>query len=167
MMRALVVALLAVAALAGCERERRTLQPAPSPTPGPLPAAAARAANPHEENAQSLADGKRMFKAFNCSGCHANGGGDKGPALMDDEWIYGSAPSDVYTSIVAGRPNGMPAFGERIGADDAWKLAAYVRSLSGLVPKAAATSRDDAIESKPAENRVVPPERVVVTGKAP
>jgi cytochrome c oxidase cbb3-type subunit 3 len=26
---------------------------------------------------------------MNCSGCHANGGGGMGPALMDDEWIYG------------------------------------------------------------------------------
>lgn len=78
-----------------------------------------------------------------------------------------SAPSDVYTSIAAGRPNGMPAFGDRIADDDVWKLAAYVRSLSGLAPKAAATSRDDAMASKPAENRVVAPAPVVVTGKSP
>ena len=166
-MRPGVIVMVALLALAGCERERRTLQPEPSPAPGPRPAAQSVVEHPYEKNAQALADGKRLFKWFNCNGCHANGGGDIGPALMDATWIYGAAPSDIYTSIVAGRPNGMPAFGYRIADDDAWKLAAYVRSLSGLAPKAAAPSRDDAMSAHPSENRTVPPAHVVVTGKSP
>ena len=54
---------------------------------------------------------------------------------MDAEWVYGSAPEHIYTSIVAGRPNGMPAFGGRIAASQAWQLTAYVRSLSGWIRK--------------------------------
>ena len=34
--------------------------------------------------------GKRLYTWYNCNGCHANGGGGMGPALMDDKWIYGS-----------------------------------------------------------------------------
>jgi cytochrome c oxidase cbb3-type subunit 3 len=88
--------------LGACERERRTLQPEPSATPGTAVPTAMPDFASHQGNAQSLADGKRMFRAFNCNGCHANGGGDKGPALMDDEWIYGSAPAEIYASIAGG-----------------------------------------------------------------
>jgi cytochrome c oxidase cbb3-type subunit 3 len=51
---------------------------------------------------------------------------------MDDEWIYGSSSANVYWTIVEGRPQGMPAFGGRIPEDEVWRIAAYVRSLSGL-----------------------------------
>ena len=47
-----------------------------------------------EGNAYAVAQGKRLFRWYNCSGCHATGGGgDWGPALMDDKWIYGVAPA--------------------------------------------------------------------------
>ena len=64
--------------------------------------------------AYDLAEGKRLFSQWNCSGCHANGGGGMGPPLMDRTWIYGSSPESVYSSIVRGRPNGMPSFSGRI-----------------------------------------------------
>jgi hypothetical protein len=51
---------------------------------------------------------------FNCIGCHGNGGGDIGPALMDDVWFYGSSPEQIYASLVQGRPNGMPAYGRKL-----------------------------------------------------
>jgi len=44
-----------------------------------------------ESNAYHLSQGKTLFKWFNCNGCHANGGGDSGPPLMDDRWIYGGS----------------------------------------------------------------------------
>ena len=34
-------------------------------------------------------------------------------------------------SILQGRPNGMPAFGGKLPESEAWKIAAFVRSLSG------------------------------------
>jgi cytochrome c oxidase cbb3-type subunit 3 len=106
----------------------------------------------YEENAQSLSEGKRLYVNFNCYGCHAHGGGDMGPPLMDDKWIYGSKPEQVFSSIVAGRPNGMPAFAGKIPAFQVWQLAAYVRSMSGQVSKDAAPGRDDDMHTSPPEN---------------
>jgi hypothetical protein len=54
---------------------------------------------------------RRCSSKYNCSGCHGQGGGGMGPALMDDKWRYGSDPANIYATIVQGRPNGMPAFG--------------------------------------------------------
>jgi cytochrome c oxidase cbb3-type subunit 3 len=47
----------------------------------------------------------------------------------------------------------MPAFGGRITEGEIWKIAAYVRSMSGLVRADAAPSRRDAIHVKEPENR--------------
>ena len=77
-------------------------------------------------------EGQRLFGWYNCAGCHANGGGGMGPPLMDDEWIYGSSPENIYTTIVQGRPNGMPSFAGKIPTPQVWMLVAYVRSLSAL-----------------------------------
>ncbi|MFO0791057.1 MAG: cytochrome c [Pirellulales bacterium] len=104
------------------------------------------------DNAFSVAEGKRLYQAFNCYGCHAHGGGDMGPPLMDDKWIYGSRPDQVFSSIVSGRPNGMPAFGLKIPAFQVWQLAAYVRSMSGQTAKDAAPGRDDDMKTSPPEN---------------
>ena len=30
---------------------------------------------------------------------------------MDDKWIYGYEPEQIFATISQGRPNGMPAFG--------------------------------------------------------
>ena len=107
----------------------------------------------YERNASALANGKRLFGWYNCNGCHANGGGGSGPALMDDVWLYGSDPVTIYQTIVEGRPNGMPAFGGRVPDDEIWQLVAYVRSMSGLASQDAAPNRDDALYTKPAENQ--------------
>ena len=94
-----------------------------------------------------------MFRYFNCNGCHgSSGGGGMGPPLMDDQWIYGHRPEQVYLTIVQGRPNGMPSFGGRVADYQLWQLAAYVRSLSGQVPKDAATGRSDHLRAGPPEN---------------
>ena len=159
------VTLLAAAlfATAGCQREARLFEPAAgtavTPPPvrmsdlqpaqsSPPPSVAPR----YEVNAAALASGKRLFTWYNCNGCHANGGGDKGPALMDDVWIYGGEPANIYMTIVEGRPNGMPAFGNRIPKDQIWALAAYVRSIAGLAPQDAAPNRDDAFLTRTPES---------------
>lgn len=110
--------------------------------------------NPFAGDEAAIATGKDLYAAMNCAGCHASGGGAIGPALMDDEWIYGSAPENVYSSIVEGRPQGMPSFGVRIQEAQVWRLVAYVRSLSGLreAPKP---------ESEPADDRG---KRIFMTG---
>ncbi|MFN7140138.1 MAG: c-type cytochrome, partial [Limisphaerales bacterium] len=80
--------------------------------------------------------------------CHFNGGGGIGPPLMDDQWIYGSDPANVFASIVEGRPNGMPAYRDRIPDADVWKIVAYVRSLSGQVRMDVAPGRPDAMTTR-------------------
>ena len=164
--RAATVALLVViAAVAGCERERRDFGESPSGATaiaslrmshvaGSSSNVATPLKNDYEDNAYALAEGKRLFHWYNCSGCHAEGGGDKGPALMDNVWIYGSEPADVFATIVQGRPNGMPAWGGRIPEKEVWELVAYVRSLSGLVSKQAAPNRADAIQAREPESNM-------------
>ena len=82
------------------------------------------------DNAQAVADGKRLFQQYNCSGCHSNGGGGMGPALMDGVWIYGGTLEQIHQTLVEGRPNGMPSWGNKIPDPQLWELAAYVRSMS-------------------------------------
>jgi cytochrome c oxidase cbb3-type subunit III len=109
--------------------------------------------NPQEQNAYAVSQGKRLFRWYNCSGCHANGGGGMGPPLMDDRWLYGHEASDIVASILKGRPNGMPSFAGRIPEDQAWQIAAYVRSMSGQLRTDVAPSRSDALSSGPPEAR--------------
>jgi cytochrome c oxidase cbb3-type subunit III len=86
----------------------------------------------YENSAYQATQGKKLFAWFNCTGCHTNGGGGSGPALMDDEWLYGSRIENIVASIAEGRPNGMPSFRGKIPDEQIWQLAAYVRSLAGL-----------------------------------
>jgi mono/diheme cytochrome c family protein len=94
-------------------------------------------------NPAMLAEGKNLYQEFNCAGCHAGGGGAIGPALTDDEWIYGSSPRDIFLTIVQGRPQGMPAWGTKIQETQVWKIVAYVQSLSEPRDRAAAKSPED------------------------
>jgi cytochrome c oxidase cbb3-type subunit 3 len=105
----------------------------------------------YEVNGFDVNEGKRLYQWFNCVGCHANGGGDIGPPLMDDKWIYGSEPRNIYQTITEGRPNGMPSFRGKIADAQIWQIVAYVRSMSGLVAIQAAPGRNDDIQAKPPE----------------
>jgi cytochrome c oxidase cbb3-type subunit 3 len=159
------LAALLVVAVAGCEREQRDFSATPSGAtairslrmsdvvPGAVDTRP-HVDNPGERNAYALAEGRRLFHWYNCVGCHAEGGGGSGPALMDDVWIYGSDPANVFATIVQGRPNGMPAFGGRISEKEVWELVGYVRSMSGLASKQAAPDRRDAIQAKKPESDV-------------
>src|SRR5216110_3130968 len=65
-----------------------TTQPSSQPTTQPSHPTK----NDYEENAYAISEGQRLYNAYNCSGCHANGGGGIGPPLMDDLWAYGHRP---------------------------------------------------------------------------
>jgi cytochrome c oxidase cbb3-type subunit 3 len=121
---------------------------------GGPPTTQSHVSNPYDENAYAMSEGKRLYQQFNCVGCHANGGGDKGPPLMDDKWIYGSSPEQIHSTIVEGRPNGMPSFRNKIPDYQVWQIAAYVRSMSGLTSPQAAPARDDHMQTKQPENSV-------------
>jgi cytochrome c oxidase cbb3-type subunit 3 len=160
-----------VVASGGCRRELRQYEdvaagarrPAPPPVvsnqPGPgAPLATERdprltsRASTDPKNAWAVNDGARLYQWMNCTGCHANGGGGMGPALIDAMWIYGGEPNDLFRSIAGGRPNGMPAFGGRLTEEQIWHLVAYVRALSANVPADVRPSRMDAMAVKPPES---------------
>jgi cytochrome c oxidase cbb3-type subunit III len=84
---------------------------------------------------------------MNCVGCHSHGGGGMGPALMDDEWRYGGRIDQIAASIAEGRPNGMPAWRNKLTDQQIWQLAAYVRTLSGQAPKDAVSARADEVSN--------------------
>ena len=109
--------------------------------------------NEYENNAHAMSEGKRLFSQMNCVGCHAHGGGAIGPPLMDDKWIYGGAPDQIFATIVEGRPNGMPSFHGKLPDYQVWQLAAYVRSMSRAVRKDVAPSRNDSMNPGLSENR--------------
>jgi cytochrome c oxidase cbb3-type subunit III len=170
MRRALaLLAATALALLAGCEREARrfetpasnassaqTAQRMGSLQPGThLSGSVKQAASndsPYDSNAFAVNQGKRLFRWYNCTGCHSNGGGGIGPALMDSEWKYGSEPANIFASITQGRPEGMPSFGGHIPEDQVWQIVAYVRSMSGQLRKDVAPSRADSLYPGPPEN---------------
>jgi len=84
----------------------------------------------YADDPEQIALGRQMYVAFNCVGCHFNGGGGMGPPLMDDQWIYGGSVENIAASIIQGRPNGMPSFRAIVIGNSVWPLAAYVHSLS-------------------------------------
>lgn len=100
------------------------------------------------DNAAAVTAGGRLFKQYNCNGCHSSGGGGMGPDLMDGQWIYGSRLAQIHQTLVEGRPNGMPAWGGKIPDQELWQLAVYVRSLS--LPDTIAADTDDTPGQSPA-----------------
>jgi cytochrome c oxidase cbb3-type subunit III len=147
--------------LCGCERESRPIGKLPGATAqketltslyaGPPPATGS-GLSPFQQNAWGMSEGKRLFTFYNCSGCHGNGGGGMGPPLMDDRWIYGSEPINIFTSIVEGRPNGMPSWRNKIPDAQVWQLVAYVQSMSGQAPQTAMPGRADHMRPSTPEN---------------
>ena len=167
---ALVMSIAAAFALmaTGCEREARRFDKSPLDSdpraeadavsdlqagqPGRGMRAVAAAGHYNEHNAYAVAQGKLYYRWFNCIGCHAQGGGAIGPALMDENWIYGKDPDAIFATIMEGRPNGMPSFRGRIPEEQAWQIVAYVRSMSGLVSSDGAPNRSDTLLGAPPES---------------
>ena len=155
-------ALALVALLAGCNREERNSRGKPLPETVPaivtpdtilpgnaLPSPPDPRAAQYENNAPSISQGQMLFAQMNCSGCHSHGGGGMGPALMDGKWRYGGRIDQIVASISEGRPNGMPAWRDRLTEQQMWQIAAYVRTLSGQAPKDAVSARADETSSTP------------------
>jgi cytochrome c oxidase cbb3-type subunit 3 len=149
---------LAALTLVACAREeRRNSQPPESApagvspdtifpggsSPPPLDPRAAL----YDNNAPAISEGQNLFTQMNCVGCHAHGGGGMGPPLMDGEWRYGGRIDQIVTSITEGRPNGMPSWRNKLTPDQIWKIAAYVRSMSGQPSKDAVSSRSDSMSA--------------------
>ena len=122
--------------------------------PATLPAATqpSEVTSAYDHNAYAVAQGQRLYEGFNCVGCHFHGGGGIGPALMDQTWIYGARPDQIFATIVQGRPNGMPSFRGKIVDYQVWQIVAYVRSMSGQLSKDVAPGRDEYMAGPPPPN---------------
>jgi cytochrome c oxidase cbb3-type subunit 3 len=159
---AIIGMMLASTALMSCQREARETQEAPLPFSqqkfastttvmaggGAAGAPDAKVAH-YEKNAWHVSEGQRLYEEYNCVECHAHGGGGIGPPLMDAEWIYGSSSPQIVATLIQGRPNGMPSYRNLLTEEQMWQIAAYVRSLSGHVPKDVPSSRADDLASGP------------------
>ncbi len=148
--------------LLSCQREKRDLRPSPTRLaiygdaakestlrPGGPILPAATVMNPYNGSAYDISEGQRLFDWYNCSGCHAHGGGGIGPPLIKQNWIYGGEPQNIFDTIVKGRPNGMPAWGGRIPEYQVWQIVGFVRSMNGQQPTSATPTRSDTIEQHP------------------
>jgi cytochrome c oxidase cbb3-type subunit 3 len=160
-MRALALLLVSVC-LGGCQREAREMQNPPLPfhqgdlattttvmAGGTHPAAPDPRIAHYEKNAWHVSEGQRLYEEFNCVECHAHGGGGIGPALIDEEWIYGSSSPQIVATLIQGRPNGMPSFRNILTEEQMWQLAAYVRAIGAQLPKDVPPSRGDNLANTP------------------
>jgi cytochrome c oxidase cbb3-type subunit 3 len=101
------------------------------PMPGiPSSATPTPATNPYGQDPAAAMEGRRLFLAFNCYGCHGGrAGGGMAPSLRDPDWLYGNSDARIFDSISAGRARGMPAWGTRLPEQEIWKLVTYIQSL--------------------------------------
>ena len=174
---AFIIALVSIFFLVSCEREQRSFRTAPpaaqsqtvtqsdiSPGQAFTPP---QTKNPAEYKAFDVSQGKQLYEQYNCSGCHFHGGGGIGPPLMDAKWIYGGDPQNIFQTIVEGRPNGMPSFRGKIPDSQVWQLVAYVRSMSGQVPKDVTNARSDSMNTQSEPEQLVEPSATKSAGQPP
>ena len=99
--------------------------------------------NPLINDANAIAEGKKIYE-MNCAACHGiDAKGDIGPSLTDNEWLYVAEPigDDTLFTIIADGTNkdqvianrkakgGMPSWGEFFGKKKIWLLVTYIRTL--------------------------------------
>jgi cytochrome c oxidase cbb3-type subunit 3 len=160
-------AIAALLLLTACEREERELRldppiasaldhvnVMPSGVGGAPPEIHAALDKTYVSNAYNLSQGKRLYGWFGCRDCHGDGSGTaKGPALLDGWWQYGPDVASIFVSIRDGRPGGMPPFNDKLTTEQLWQLTGYVQTLGAYSAKTAAPSRNDDVQTRPAENR--------------
>lgn len=101
-------------------------QQARQPPPQPAAAAGTVALQPQEK---APAAAKELF-ASHCAGCHgAEGKGGIGPDLTVASLKFGRTEAAIGESIRSGRPDGMPAFGNQLSAEEIAGLTAFVLAL--------------------------------------
>ena len=85
----------------------------------------------------SIASGKTIF-TNNCAACHrADLGGQIGPNLTDDHWIFGGDVKNVFHVISNGGRDGkgMVAWKATLKPTEIQQVASYILSMQGTNPK--------------------------------
>ncbi|MGK5088043.1 c-type cytochrome [Bdellovibrionota bacterium FG-2] len=79
--------------------------------------------------------GQVLFQA-RCGACHGNQGqGSVGPNLVDEYWLHGGKPEQVYLVISDGFPQGgMPPWKAQLSSDEIWAVVAYIKHLAHTTP---------------------------------
>lgn len=87
-------------------------------------------------NPVAVASGQKIYQA-NCVACHgANLQGGIGQNLVDNVWIHGSNPTDIYATIEKGvLQKGMPVWGPVLGGPRISEVAAFIISKNSYLKK--------------------------------
>ena len=83
-----------------------------------------------------LAAGKEIFTT-NCAACHrADGGGQIGPNLTDEQWVLGGGIKNIFHTLVNGGRDGkgMISWKGTLKPKEMQKVASYILSLKGSNP---------------------------------
>jgi mono/diheme cytochrome c family protein len=103
--------------------------------------------SPYADFASIAADGRKVYLAAGCNGCHGMGGGGMGPPLSNQVWVYGKDDDTLFRLIALGSDElqkqgysrkgsenvvgPMPPFGTIVKSDDdMWKIIAFIRSVN-------------------------------------
>lgn len=83
-------------------------------------------------NDDAMKTGERLYVNY-CSVCHGSDArGARGfPNLRDNDWLYGSEPENIKTTIMYGRTGSMPSWQAALGEEGVNQVANYVMKLSG------------------------------------
>ena len=104
--------------------------------------------------ASELAKGKTIFET-NCVACHrADGGGQIGPNLTDNQWILGGGIKNIFHTISKGGRDGkgMVAWNAMLKPAEIQHVASYIISLKGTNPKDAKAPEGEVwVEEAPAK----------------
>jgi len=83
--------------------------------------------------------GRKVFNMYSCTQCHGgNAGGQTGPSLTDDNWVYPKNVTDkgMFETISGGTNAGMPIWHlqvagnpELLSSDDILRVMAWIRSM--------------------------------------
>ncbi len=103
--------------------------------------------NPFTDNADMIAEGRKLYLSYSCNGCHGGGGGGgMCPPLTNAVWVYGSDDDTLFRLVTLGSDalmkegygrkgregvvGPMPAYRDILKTEDElWKIIAFVRSV--------------------------------------